>query len=257
MRSGDGRFGGTGRLYGPAAMNRFAEARVMVAGIGGVGSWAVEALARSGVGALVLVDLDEICVSNINRQVHALEGRVGRLKGEVMAERVREISPSCEVRVVPAFVTAANADELVGAGVDAVVDAIDTLRHKAALLAACRRAGVPVVTSGAAGGRRDATRIRVADLAQSGKDPLLHSLRRMLRREHGFPACAMGEKPAPWGMEAVFSDEPVVMAGGCEGERPAVAGGIACEGGYGSVAHVTAAFGLACAGRVLERLAAG
>ena len=244
-------------MYGQAAMVRFADAGVLVAGMGGVVSWAVEALARSGVGALVLVDLDEICVSNINRQVHALDGRVGRLKGEVMAERVREISPGCELRVVPAFVTAANADELVGARVDAVVDAIDTLRHKAALLAACKRLGVPVVTSGAAGGRRDLTRLRVADLAQSGKDPLLHSLRRLLRREHGFPACAMGEKPAPWGIDAVFSDEPVVVADGCGEGAAGVAGGIACEGGYGSVAHVTAAFGLACAGRVLERLAAG
>jgi tRNA A37 threonylcarbamoyladenosine dehydratase len=254
------RFGGIARLYGGAALSRFMAARVAVVGVGGVGSWAVESLARSGIGHLTLVDLDEICVTNVNRQLHAVDGQIGRQKTEVMAERARAIHPGAVVEVVPRFFTEQSAAEILTSGFDAVIDAIDTTRHKALLLAECHRRGIFAVTCGGAGGRRDPTRIRVADLAHSGKDPLLHQIRRGLRRDFGFPKIPMGVKPEPLGIDAVFSDEPRVFVQ-CDGEvgeeRPEESGGerLGCDAGLGSVTHVTAAFGMIAAGRVLEHLA--
>ena len=253
------RFGGIARLYGQAALDRFLTAKVAVIGVGGVGSWAVESLARSGVGNLTLVDLDEICLTNVNRQLHAMDGQIGRQKTEAMAERARAIHPVGEVVVVPRFFTEQTAADILDTGFDAVVDAIDSTRHKALLLAECRRHGIFTVTCGGAGGRRDPTRIRVADLAFSGKDPLLHQLRRSLRNDYGFPKTPMGEKPEPLGIEAVFSDEPQVFSQ-CDGTvsevRPDSGGQrINCTTGLGTVTHVTAAFGMIAAGRVLEHLA--
>ncbi len=253
------RFGGIARLYGQAALDRFLSARVAVIGVGGVGSWTVEALARSGVGNLTLVDLDEICVTNVNRQLHAMDGQIGRQKTEAMAERARAIHPAGEIAIVPKFFTEKTASEILDAGFDAVIDAIDTTRHKALLLAECRRRNIFTVTCGGAGGRRDPTRIRVADLAYSGKDPLLHQLRRTLRNEHGFPKTPLGTKPEPLGIEAVFSDEPQVFST-CDGdvslERPETGNQrLSCTTGLGTVTHVTAAFGMIAAGRVLENLA--
>ena len=257
------RFGGIARLYGEAALRGFLTARVAVIGVGGVGSWAVESLARSGIGHLTMVDLDEICVTNVNRQLHAMDGQIGRQKTEAMAERARAIHPAAEVTVVPRFFTEQSAGGILAAGFDAVIDAIDSTRHKALLLAECRQRGIFTVTCGGAGGRRDPTRIRVADLAHSGKDPLLHQLRRTLRREFDFPKTPPGGKPAPLGIDAVFSDETPHFPT-CEGtvtrQRPTTYGdrgqGLGCESGLGSVTHVTAAFGMIAAGRVLERLAA-
>jgi tRNA threonylcarbamoyladenosine dehydratase len=255
------RFGGVARLYGNAALEGFASARVAVVGIGGVGTWAVECLARSGVGNLTLVDLDEICVTNVNRQIHALDGQIGMQKAEAMAARVRAIHPACEVSVVSAFFNERTAEDILAPGFDAVVDAIDTLRHKALLVTECHARGIPVVTCGAAGGRRDPTRIRAADLSVSGGDPLLHSLRRKLRRDHGFPTIPMGTKPTPLGIDAVFSDEPQVFPdgeGGISCERDALQNEgprLGCDAGYGSAAHVTGCFGMIAAGLVLERLA--
>ncbi len=254
------RFGGIARLYGQAALARFLTARVAVIGVGGVGSWAVESLARSGVGNLTLVDLDEICMTNVNRQLHAMDGQIGRQKTEAMAERARAIHPTGEIRIVPKFFNETTAAEILDAGFDAVIDAIDSTRHKALLLAECRRRGIDTVTCGGAGGRRDPTRIRVADLAYSGKDPLLHQLRRTLRGDFGFPKTPLGTKPDPLGIEAVFSDEPPVFSQ-CDGsvshDRPELAGQrLGCTTGLGAVTHVTAAFGMISAGRVLEKLAA-
>ena len=253
------RFGGIARLYGHAALERFLTARVAVIGVGGVGSWAVESLARSGIGNLTLVDLDEICITNVNRQLHAMDGQIGRQKTEAMAERARAIHPAADVTVVPRFFNENTAAEILDEGFDAVIDAIDSTRHKALLLACCRERGIFTVTCGGAGGRRDPTRIRVADLAYSGKDALLHQLRRSLRHDHGFPKTPMGMKPEPLGIDAVFSDEPQVFIQ-CDGnvstERPDAGGQrLGCNAGLGSVTHVTAAFGMIAAGRVLERLA--
>lgn len=253
------RFGGIARLYGQAALERFLRARVAVIGIGGVGSWAVEALARSGIGHLTLVDLDEICVTNVNRQLHAMDGQIGRQKTESMAERVRAIHPGCEIEVVPAYFNERTAATILEPGFDGLLDAIDSTRHKALLLAECRRRGIPAVTCGGAGGRRDPTRIRVTDLAFSGKDPLLMQLRRCLRRDHGFPKVPPDRDPEPLGIEAVFSDEPPVYAQ-CDGSvspiRPDDAEvRLNCVTGLGTATHVTACFGLIAAGRMLERLA--
>lgn len=257
------RFGGIARLYGQSGLRKFHAAHVAVVGIGGVGSWAVEALARSGIGKLTLVDLDEICETNINRQLHAMDGQIGRQKTTAMGERVKAIHPDCEVRVVSSFFKESTADEILDGGFDAVIDAIDTRAHKALLLAECVKRGIHVVTCGAAGGRRDPTRIRVEDLAYSGKDAMLQQLRRTLRRDHGFAKAPDGGKPEAMGIEAVFSEEPPWYAQ-CDGEvsrekpeedEPKGGPVLGCNWGMGSVTHVTAGFGQIAAGRVLEHLA--
>jgi tRNA A37 threonylcarbamoyladenosine dehydratase len=244
------RFGGVARLYGEAAAARFDAARVAVIGLGGVGSWAAEALARSGIGALTLVDLDHIAESNANRQIHALDDAWGRAKVEAMAERVRAIHPRCAVRALDDFATPDNAATLI-AGHDVVLDCIDQVIAKAALIAAARSCAVPIVTSGAAGGRVDPLRIGRGDLGVIAGDPLLARVRHRLRRDHGFPARA--NKPAKFGVLAVYSDEPVRRP---PRERDAPArGGLACAG-YGSSVAVTATMGFVAAAAALDRLAA-
>ena len=254
------RFGGIARLHGQAALDRFMTARVAVIGVGGVGSWAVEALARSGIGHITLVDLDEICVTNVNRQLHAMDGQIGRQKTDAMAERALAIHPKCEVVVVPKFFNEKSAAEILGAGFDAVIDAIDYARHKSLLAAECHRREIFLVTCGGAGGRRDPTRIRVTDLAYSGMDPLLLQLRRGLRNDFGFPKTPRGQEPALFGIDAVYSDEAPYFSH-CDGtvsKTPPddMTGRINCSSGFGSATHLIASFGLIAAGRVLEKLAA-
>lgn len=254
------RFGGIARLYGHAGLERFLRARVAVIGVGGVGSWAVESLARSGIGNLTLVDLDEICVTNINRQLHAMDGQIGRQKTEAMAERARAIHPAASITVIQKFFNETSAAEILDAGFDAVIDAIDTTRYKTLLLAECHRRGFITITCGGAGGRRDPTRIRVDDLAYSGKDALLHQVRRSLRWDYGFPKIPQRVTPEPMGIEAVFSDEPQFYPQ-CDGSVSTMKPDdgdhrLNCASGLGSVTHVTSAFGMTAAGRVLERLAA-
>ena len=252
------RFGGIARLYGRDSLEKLRAAHVAVIGIGGVGTWAAEALARSGIGAITLVDLDEICVTNVNRQLHALDETIGRSKVEVMAERVRAIHPGCRVTAVGEFFTAANADALLGGELNAVVDAIDSLSHKVALLVACHARKLPAITCGAAGGRRDPTAVRVSDLANATHDRLLTEVRRCLRKEHGFPA---GDKP--FGITAVFSHErpvyPQQDGTVCtKRDRAALEGGsrMNCDLGFGSATFVTGTFGFAAAGALVKRIAA-
>ena len=254
----DLRFGGIARLYGTAALARFRKARVAVIGIGGVGSWTVEALARSGIGHLTLVDLDEICVTNVNRQLHAMDGQIGKQKTEAMAERVRAIHPTCEIEILPTFFGEKNFAEILDRGFDAVVDAIDTVRQKSLLLAECVRRGIPVVTCGAAGGRRDPSRIGVADLAHSANDALLSQVRSRLRSDFGFPKAANGKKAKKFGITAVFSDEQPVFPQ-CDGSVSTAKQAdanlrLSCESGYGTATPVTATFGLIAASRILEAL---
>lgn len=242
------RFGGVARLYGEAGAARIATAQVAVIGLGGVGTWAAEALARSGIGGLTLVDLDHIAESNTNRQIHALDETFGRAKVEAMAERVRAIHPGCVVRPVDAFATVDNAAALV-AGHAVMLDCIDETVAKAALIAAARAAGVPIVTCGAAGGRVDPLRVARGDLGLITGDPLLARVRHRLRREYGFPASA--RKPAKFGVLAVYSDEPVRRPPpGCE--LPTT-GGLACSG-YGSSVAVTATMGFVAAAAALALL---
>jgi len=240
------RFGGIERLLGRAGRLRLRHAHVCVIGIGGVGSWTVEALARSGVGTLTLVDLDEVCISNTNRQLHAVQGEYGKAKVEVMARRVRVINPDCVVHPVQALFTPGTAEALLTTPFDCLVDAIDRPAQKSLLLARARQLGLFTVTTGGAGGRRDPCQIRTADLAWSTHDALLQEVRRCLRRDHGFP-----RGPIPFGVTAIFSTEPQVFptadGGVCDRRVPGQDLRLDCESGYGTAAFVTGAFGMAAA----------
>src|ERR1035438_2130465 len=235
------RFGGIGRLYGKEGLDRIRHAHVCVVGLGGVGSWAVEALARSGLGALTLVDLDDVCISNVNRQLHALDGELGQPKVDVMARRVRAINPDCVVHPLQAFFLKSNADEILQTRFDYVLDAFDSPSRKCALIALCRERGMPVITSGAAAGRRDPTAVEVIDLAFSSHDRLLQEVRSMLRTRHGFP-----RGDCPFGVECVVSREPVVYPGK-DGSVCAAPGDGAdlrldCESGFGTAGFVNGPF---------------
>jgi tRNA A37 threonylcarbamoyladenosine dehydratase len=198
------RFDRAARLFGEPGLHALMRARVLVFGLGGVGSFAAEALARSGVGHLVLIDFDDVCVTNANRQLHALRGTIGRKKVEVMAERLALVHPTSRVEPVPRFYDADSSEELLAGRVDYVVDAIDNLKAKAHLIATCVRRGIPVVSSMGAAARLDPTRVRVADVAETAFDPMAAHLRKILREKHGLEA----RRGAPTGALAVFSDEP-------------------------------------------------
>jgi tRNA A37 threonylcarbamoyladenosine dehydratase len=240
------RFGGVARLYGADAFARLRAAHAVVIGIGGVGSWAAEALARSAVGRLTLIDLDHVAESNTNRQVHALGEAYGKAKVVAMAERIAGINPFARVDCIEEFVTVDNARHIVP-DCDAVLDCIDQVAPKAALLAACRARGLAAFTSGAGGGRTDPARIRRADLAHAEGDPLLAKVRYRLRRHHGFARARASGRAPKFGITAVYSDEP--LRG--QGARGAA---LACAG-YGSVMTVTATLGLTLAAAALDRLA--
>lgn len=253
------RFSGVARLFSTAGLERLHAAHVGVVGVGGVGSWAVEALARSGVGRLTLVDLDEVCVSNVNRQLPALDGHIGRPKVEVLAERTRAINPGIVISAVPEFFTASTADHLLTPRYDAVVDAIDTVANKCLLIARCREMKTPLVSCGGAGGRRDPTRVRAADLANATHDRLLGEVRRCLRKEFGFPPDGQ-----PFGVACVYSSERPVFPqpdGSVCATRPPTQTGadlrLNCDAGFGTATFVTGAFGFAAAAWVVERIANG
>jgi tRNA A37 threonylcarbamoyladenosine dehydratase len=246
------RFGGIERLYGSGALARAANAHVTVIGIGGVGSWAVEALARSGIGRLTLIDLDHVAESNINRQVQALGSTLGAAKVLAMRERILAINPDCDVACIEEFIDERNIAELLPA-CDAVIDAIDQVRAKAALIAHCRRAGLRIVTTGGAGGRVDPTRIEVIDLARTTQDALASKVRAKLRKDYGFSR----DPKQKFGVECVFSPEQAPRgADGCatpEAEEFDAGAGLNCAG-YGSSVAVTASFGFAAAARVLAAI---
>jgi tRNA threonylcarbamoyladenosine dehydratase len=243
------RFGGVARLYGEPAAACFRASHVVVVGIGGVGSWTAEALARSAIGELTLVDLDHIAESNVNRQIHALEDAFGQSKVVAMAQRIAAINPLCVVHAADEFASADNAARLVS-GADVVVDCIDQVRAKVALIVAARVAAVPVVSCGAAGGRSDPTRVRCGDLGLLVGDPLLSKVRYRLRREHGFPAASVA-RPR-FGVTGVYSDEPLRRPHEAETR---LAAGLACAG-YGSSVAVTATMGFVAAAQALEILIA-
>jgi len=253
----DPRYAGIARLYGTAGLARLRAAHVVVVGIGGVGGWAAEALARSGVGRLTLIDGDDVCVSNTNRQVVALVDTVGQPKAAVMAARIRAIDPACQVDALQAFVTPANFAELLPTA-DGVIDACDALKAKQALVVYCRRRKVPIVTVGAAGGRTDPTQIRVRDLSKTEHDKLLSLLRQKLRDDNGYTR----NPKRYFGVPAVYSLEhprwPDAEGGVCAA-KPGVAGeaaGLDCGGGLGSATHVTGAFAFAAVATLIVRLTA-
>lgn len=260
------RFGGIARLYGQAGLNRLLASHVAVVGLGGVGSWAAEALARSGIGRLTLIDLDEVCVTNINRQLPALESTIGRFKAEVLAERLQAIHPTAHIEPLTEFFTEASSSRLLEVGYSAVVDAIDPVRNKTTLIAAAHQRHLPIVVCGAAGGRRDPTRIRLADLSEVTHDRLLREVRKRLRQDHGFPPAGQ-----PMKVPCVVSPEiPVPPMSGrgspsaaCNlGDAPSATGSLGahaprranCETGYGSATFVTGTFGFAAASWVVDYL---
>jgi tRNA A37 threonylcarbamoyladenosine dehydratase len=263
------RFGGVARLYGAAGLARLEAASVCVVGVGGVGSWAAEALARNAVGRITLIDLDHIALSNTNRQIHALGDAYGRAKVEAMAERIVSINPRCNVTQIDDFVTPDNVPELLGAGFDYIIDAIDVGRVKIAMLGWARRNRVPMITCGSAGGQLDPTRIRIEDLSRTVQDPLLAKVRRVLRTDWNFPR----NPKRKFNLPAVYSDEPLQFPDpeqqtcdvdeGPSAAAPAPAPvpvsapqGLACAG-YGSSVAVTAVFGFVAASAAIGAIVTG
>ena len=252
----DNRFGGIARLYGLTALQYFSQAHVCVIGIGGVGSWAAEALARSGIGQITLIDMDDICVTNTNRQIHALAETIGQQKIDVMAARIKAINPECQVNCIDDFVSTDNIAQHLNNGYDYVIDAIDSVRSKSALLAYCKRNKIKCITIGAAGGQIDPTQIQIADLAKTYQDPLAAKVRSDLRRLHNFTK----NTKRKFGIDCVFSTEQLIYPGSdgevCMAKNFADgATGMDCSSGFGASTAVTASFGLIAASRVLKKLA--
>lgn len=247
------RFGGIKRLYGQSAFEKICRAHVCVVGIGGVGSWSVEALARSAIGEITLIDLDNISESNVNRQLHAYTGEFGRPKIEAMAERVNKINPDCHMNTVENFVTIENVRDLIIKDFNYVIDCADNHRVKAAMVAHCRRNKIKIITVGGAGGQTDPTQIRICDLSNTDQDALLAKLRKLLRQQYGFTHTSKHRFNIP----AVYSTEQLSYpsAGGeMTFHKPATAKDLSCAGGIGSVMTVTASFGLVAVAHVLKKL---
>ena len=242
------RFGGIGRLYTPEGLSKLRQAHVCVIGIGGVGSWAVEALARTGIGKITMIDMDDICVTNINRQIHAMTGTVAQLKTESMKERVERINPECVVEIIDDFISPENIPEYLNRGYDYVLDAIDSVRTKAALIAYCKRNKIKLITTGGAGGQTDPSQIQIADLSKTIQDPLASRVRSLLRKEYNF-----SQNPKrKFGIDCVFSTQPLIfpkMGEGCE-----VSATMNCANGFGAVTMVTATFGFFAVSRLVDKL---
>ncbi|KQT36376.1 ThiF family adenylyltransferase [Methylophilus sp. Leaf414] len=246
------RFSGVRRLYGEQGLQQLQAAHVLVIGLGGVGSWTVEALARNAVGKLTLVDLDNISVSNINRQIHALDESVGKAKVTAMHERIAQINPACDVVEIEDFISAENMAAVLAMRPDIVVDCMDDTKAKIALANYCHQQQLPLIVVGSAGGKLDATRIRLADLAHVHGDRMLAKIRNQLRRDHGFPQASDSKKSAKFGITAVYSDEPVEKpAEACDTQAGLT--GLNCAG-YGSSICVTASFGFIAAQHALQEL---
>lgn len=244
------RFGGIARLYGEDCLQRFASAHVCVVGVGGVGSWAIEALARSGIGTLTLIDLDNVAESNINRQLPALISLIGKPKVEALAERIADINPECQVNCIEDFVDTENLSQIFSQRFDFVIDAIDQVRVKAAMAAFFIAQQQPFIVSGGAGGQKNAALIQCADLSQVTNDRMLANMRYTLRRQHGFSRQPTNKMHIP----CIYSRENITppQTGICHTEQAAPQG-LSCAG-YGAAMVVTASFGLRCAQACLEHL---
>lgn len=238
------RFGGIDRLYGHQTLERFAKAHVCVVGVGGVGSWAVEALARSGIGRLSLIDADHIAESNINRQLQALGSTLGQAKVEALRSRILDINPACQVICQEEMLDAENLEHLIASDTDWLIDCIDNYRVKAALIIHCKRLKLPLICLGGAGGKTDPALIEVSDLSRTEQDPLLAKTRRLLRQAHGFSS----NPKRRFGITAVYSTEPQMPSAKCQQD-----GSLNCAG-FGSSMALTASFGLMAAALVLKKL---
>lgn len=249
------RFGGISRLYGQSGAKIIQDAHICVIGIGGVGSWAAEALARSGIGEITLIDLDDICTTNINRQIHALTNSIGESKVDVMADRIMLINPECKVNSIEDFVTAENLFELMSKGYDYVIDAIDSVKIKTAIIAHCKRNKLPLITIGGAGGQTDPSQIQITDLSQTYQDPLLSKVRNQLRREYNFTR----NTKRKFGIDAVFSTEQLMYPDEtgevCHAKQTQEGTmRLDCSGGFGAATHVTASFAFFAVSKVLSKL---
>ncbi len=249
------RFGGIERLYGTGTLDILSKQHICVVGIGGVGSWAAEALARSGIGEITMIDLDDICVSNTNRQLHASSLHYGQLKVEVMAERLRAINPDIRCHADADFVTASNVTEKLDNRFSYVIDATDKVKHKCAMIVHCKRNKIPIYVVGGAGGQTDPTRIRYADLTRTEQDPLLALVRKKLRQNFGYSS----NPKRRFSIECVYSDEPLVFPqtdGTVCSNRPSSDGSLKldCSGGIGASTCVTATFGLVASARVIRKI---
>ena len=253
------RFGGIARLYTEQGLARLMNSHVCVIGVGGVGSWAVEALARSAIGQISMIDMDIVSESNINRQLPALGDTIGRDKIQVLQERILQINPHCKVHCVDDFVSVENADNLISKDYDFVLDCIDDFRIKAAIINHCKRSKINIVTLGGAGGQKDPSKIRLCDLSRTEHDALFAKTKKLLRQEYNF---ARNPKRS-FGISCVYSDEQAVYpdgSGGLSQQRPSVeqresSSGLSCDSGVGSITHVTASFAFHATAFVIEKLA--
>ena len=248
------RFSGVRRLYGDAGIAKLRESHVVVVGIGGVGSWAAEVLARNAVGKITLIDLDNIAESNFNRQLHAIESNIGKPKVTAMRERIQTINPLCQVSEIDDFITPENVTQLLDFSFDVILDCIDDAKAKVALASFCKQNQISLIMSGGAGGRLDPTRIHVKDLANVEGDKLIAKVRNILRRDHAFPkgSNTLGKSPR-FGINCVYSNEPVIQPFDNACSADASITGLNCAG-YGSAVSVTASFGMLAAQLALNQL---
>lgn len=252
------RFGGIARLYGADSLPVLHGAHVVVIGIGGVGSWTAEALARSGIGKITLIDLDDICITNTNRQIHALDSSVGEIKVSVMADRLRGINPEIQVETVEDFIASDNFAELLDPerdAIDIVIDAFDNARVKAALIAYCKARKLRLITVGSAGGKKNPADITCADLGRTVSDPMLAKVRQHLYRFHNFQKSSKRQ----FGIDAIYSSEPMVYPqpdGQVCPQKSTMQNGVKldCSGGFGAATMVTGTFGFVAATKAVERI---
>lgn len=260
------RFGGLERLYGPQTLRKLVSAHVAVAGIGGVGSWCAEALARSGVGSLTLIDLDHVAESNINRQLHAVTDTLGQAKINAMAARVRGINPHCSLHLVDDFVTPENVTQVFAQDLDLIIDCTDQPSAKIAMILEARRRGLPIVVCGGAGGKTNVLALRAGDLSVAVNDALLSKLRNTLRRHHGYPKGADANGKAlrrvpRMGVRVLWFDQPAILPQEWTDPQPRELGGAGLQGlscaGYGSAVAVTASMGMAAAAEAIHWIGQG
>lgn len=252
------RFGGIGRLYGQEPLQWLQSGHFCVVGIGGVGTWVAEALARSGVGRITLIDLDDVCTTNTNRQIHAMHNTVGQAKVDVMAQRIRLINPDCQVEVIEDFITPENLFDVFGAKgnlkFDVVIDAIDSIKAKTALIAHCKRQKLPIVVTGGAGGQIDPSQIQYGDLAKTTHDPLLSKVRNQLRRDFNFST----NPKRKFSVDCVYSTEqlryPQTDGSVCAAKTLTEGSTrLDCNMGFGAATMVTGTFGFFAAAKAVEK----
>ena len=254
MSNFEEKFGSLSRVYGEQTLQRIRDMHICIVGLGGVGSWAAEALARSGIGRLTIVDGDTISRSNMNRQIHTLDSSLGKSKAEVMRDRILQINDECEIEIIERFVNADNMREIIDRGYDGVIDAIDSIGNKAELIYCCKRNKIPIVATGGAGGLTDPTMIEVKDLSRTWNDPLASAVRLCLRQVHHFTR----DPKSSFGVPCVYSTEQQRYPdkdGNIGYKKPGVARlSLDCAYGYGSSVMVTACFGFVAATNVIERV---